>query len=103
LTGQAPYSKYIEDQLKMGAEVIITDTKTNEVLIEFDPFPDDPDLWEDYKRRIRENLERANKIIAAGVARAKETGILGAQVVIRPVKKRASVHKSSQRSLISSS
>ena len=78
LTDQAPRSKYIEDQLKMGAEVIIVDTKTNEVLIKFDPFPDNQNLWEEYRRRIRENLERANKIIADGVARAKETGKLGA-------------------------
>jgi len=99
LTGQAPYSKYIEDQLKMGAEVIIVDTKTNEALTKFDPYPDDQNLWEEYRRRIRENLERANKIIANGVAKAKETGRLGAQVVIRPVKKMAHIQKSKQKSL----
>ena len=83
----------------MGAEVIILNTKTNEVLMKFDPYPDDQNLWEEHRRRIRENLERANKIISDGVAKAKETGKLGAQVIIRPVKKMTSGQKSSQKSL----
>lgn len=87
LIGQAPYSKYIEDQLKMGAEVLIVETATNVTLIRFDPFPDDPMEWNDYRKRIRENLERTNKVIADGVARARTTGQFSIQVVIRPVKR----------------
>jgi hypothetical protein len=83
----------------MGAEVIIVDTKTNAVLIEFEPFPDDQGLWEEHRRRIRENLERANKVISDGVAKAKDSGRLGTQIIIRPVRKATFAKKSSQRSL----
>jgi hypothetical protein len=96
---QRARSKYIEDQLKMGAEVIIADTKTKEVLINFDPFPDDQNVWEEYRRRIRENLERANKIIVDGVSKGKTTGSLGVQVIIRPVKKTIQRSSLSQKKL----
>jgi len=99
LTGQAKRSKYIEDHLKMGAEVLIIDTDTKEQIIKFDPFPDDTQYREEYRRRIRENLERANKAIADGVAKAKTTGKLGVQVVIRPVKRRSLKQTSKQKRL----
>lgn len=42
---------------------------------------------------------RANRIISDGVAKAKEIGRLGIQVVIRPVKKKTSTRKNGQKSL----
>jgi organic radical activating enzyme len=88
LSGQAKRSKYIEDHLRMGAEVEVIDTNTGHHILKFDPFPDDLRVWEEYRRSIKEHLERANKIISDGVARAKKTGRFGVQVIIRPVKKR---------------
>jgi len=99
LSGQAKRSKYIEDQLKMGAEVIIIDTDTKEQILKFDPFPDNPKNWDDYRRRIRENLEKANKVIADGVRKAKTTGKFGVQVIIRPVKRRLLSPRSKQKKL----
>jgi len=87
LSGQAKHSKYIEDHLKMGAEVVIIDTDTEKQIMKFDPYPDDPKDQIGYGRRIRENLEQANKVIADGAAKAKNTGKFGVQVIIRPVKR----------------
>lgn len=53
----------------------------------------------EYKRKIRENLEKADKVIADGVAKAKVTGKFGAQVVIRPVKRRLSRPSRKQKRL----
>jgi len=99
LSGQAKRSKYIEDHLKMGAEVLIIDPTTNKQIMKFDPFPDNPEEWNEYKRKIRENLEKADKVIVDGVAKAKVTGKFGAQVVIRPVKRRLSRPSRKQKRL----
>ena len=87
LIGQAKRSKYIEDQLKMGAEVLIVDTTTNGQIMKFDPYPGDPMDWSEYRRKIKENLEKADKVIADGVAKTKTAGKFGVQVIIRPVKR----------------
>jgi len=99
LSGQAKRSKYIEDHLKMGAEVLIIDPATNKQIMKFDPFPDNPEEWDEYKRKIRENLEKADKVIVDGVAKAKTTGKFGVQVVIRPVKRRSLRPSSKQKRL----
>lgn len=99
LSGQAKRSKYIEDQLKMGCEVLIIDTTTNRQILKFDPFPDNQKDISEYRRRIRESLEKANKLIADGVAKAKTTGKFGVQVVIRPVKGRRLRPRSKQKKL----
>jgi len=99
LSGQAKRSKYIKDHLKMGAEVLIVDTATKEQVLKFDPFPDDPKGASEYERKIRENLEKADKIIADGVTKAKTAGKFGVQVVIRPVKRRLLRPSSNQKKL----
>jgi organic radical activating enzyme len=99
ILGQAPYSKYIKDHLEMGAEVQIIDPHTKATILKFEPFPDDPKEADEYERKIRENLEKANKVITDGVSKAKTTGKLGAQVVIRPIKKRLIKTSSRQKKL----
>jgi len=99
LSGQAKRSKYIEDQLKMGCEVMIVDTATNKQILKFDPFPDDQKEMGEYRRRIRESLEKTNKLIADGVAKAKTTGKFGVQVVIRPVRRVSLRQTSKQKKL----
>jgi len=100
IRGNAPYSKYIKDHLDFGgAEVLIVDSDTKEIILKFDPFPDDPEEAREYERKITEKLERANKIIAGGVAKAKTTGKFGVQVVIRPVKRKSLRQSSKQKRL----
>lgn len=88
LSGQAKRSKYIKDHLRMGAEVVIINANTRQQILRFDPFPDDQKDWEEYERRIREHLEKANKLIIDGVAAARKTDKHGVQVIIRPIKRR---------------
>lgn len=72
ILGNAPYPKYIKDYLDFGgAEVLIVDSNTKENILKFDPFPDDPNEAREYERKIRENLEKANKVIKDGVAKAR--------------------------------
>jgi hypothetical protein len=86
LLGRAAYSKYIKDHLKMGVEVLIVDTNTRQTLLRFDPFPEDAGDASEYDRKIAEPLEKANKMISAGVKKADKIGRFGVQVVIRPVR-----------------
>jgi len=72
---------------------------TNRQILKFDPFPDDQKDIDEYRRRIRESFETANKLIADGVAKAKITGKFGVQVVIRPVKRRRLEPRSKQKRL----
>lgn len=74
-------------------------SRARNVIFRFDPFPDEEKERAEYKRRIRENLERTNKIISDGVAKAKTTGSLGVRVIIRPVKKMIQRSSLSQKKL----
>ena len=62
------------------------DNDTRQTLLRFDPFPEDAVDASEYERKIAEPLEKANKMISAGVKKADRTGRFGAQVVIRPVR-----------------
>jgi len=81
------FNTYLSLPKKVTLNHACIDATTNRQILEFDPFPDDQKDIDEYRRRIRESLETANKLIADGVANAKITGKFGVQVVIRPVRR----------------